>query len=79
MSQSSSTIKKAALEDAVKLEKDMVKEGLEVEVEYLALLKAIHSAYVKSGKVEESEKYGVRVEEFKNSFRRDKSILEDKD
>jgi len=54
----------SAVEEAVKLEKNMTKEGLDSEVLFLTLLRAICLAYEKLGKLEESERYGVLVESF---------------
>jgi hypothetical protein len=59
------------LTDAVKLEKDMIKEGLDVDRRFVTLVKAICLAYEKLGKVEESEKYGALVETFQNCFKDD--------
>ena len=61
----------ATLTEAIKLEKEMVKEGLDVEFEFVTLLTAICLMCGKLGRLEESEKYGVLVESFNNCFKSD--------
>ena len=58
----SSEIIQAVLEDAVRLEKAMVREGLDTDRHFVELLATICLGYAKLGKREESEKYGVLVE-----------------
>jgi hypothetical protein len=67
----SNIINETAVEDAVKLDKDMVKEGLDADPQYLTLLMAICMANEKLGKLEEAEKYGVLVESFRKCFKQD--------
>jgi hypothetical protein len=69
MVEGDSKINETVVEDAVKLEKDMVKEGLDADPHYLVLLVAIYLAYEKLGKQEEAEKYGVLVETFQKLFK----------
>jgi hypothetical protein len=54
----------AALKDALRLEQDMVKEGLDAHLAFVALITLIYLAYVKLGRLMEGERYGVLVEEF---------------
>jgi len=63
---SSSGLGEVAVEKAVRLEKAMVKDGLDGEVQFVALLRVICSAYAKLGKMAESRKYGLLVETYKN-------------
>jgi len=65
---SSTTLNHSTVEEAVQLEKEMVKEGLDSEVLFLTLMRAICLAYGKLGKLEESEKYGVLVESIQKCF-----------
>jgi len=66
---SSSRLDKTAVYNAVRLEKDMVKEGLDVEPQFVTLLTAICSAYARLGKTAESKKYGLLVEAFKSCYK----------
>ena len=63
----SSKINEATLEDAVRLEKDMVNEGLDIDYHFVELLEAICLGYAKLGKLEEYEKYGVLVEAYRRA------------
>ena len=52
------------LENALMLEKDMVKEGLDAQFEFAGVLMVICLLYARLGKVKEREMYRVRVKEF---------------
>jgi len=52
------------LENALMLEKDMVKEGLDVQFEFGGLLIVICLLYARLGKLKERDMYRVRVKEF---------------
>ena len=58
-------IDKIALEGALSFEKEVLKEGLDANDEYLTLLMAISAGYSKLGKGEESRKYSALVEKFR--------------
>ncbi len=62
-------IKEALLEDALRLEEDMVREGLDIDVLFVKLLEVICVVCYRLEKVEESEKYRVAYEEVQNSCR----------
>ena len=52
------------VEAALRYEKDVLKEGLDADDEYLLLLRAISTGYSKLGKREESRKYSALMEKF---------------
>jgi len=52
------------LENALMLEKDMVKEGLDAQIGFGGLLMVICLLYARLGKVKERDMYRVRVKEF---------------
>ena len=57
------------LEAALRFEKDVLKEGLDADDEYLLLVMAISAGYSKLGKGEESRKYGALMEKFTKFIR----------
>jgi len=57
-------IDKSALEAALKFEKQVLKEGLDADDEYLLLLMTISAGYSKLGKGEESRKYSALMGKF---------------
>ncbi len=57
-------IDKTKLERALGFEKDVLKEGLDADDEYLVLLMAISAGYSKLGKGEESRRFSTLVEKF---------------
>ena len=65
---SSSGLGETAIENAVKLEKAMVKEGLDAEFEFVLLLKVICVAYAKLGKMTDSAKYRVLMDSFQRCY-----------
>ena len=62
----SQMVDQTLLENALTLEKNMVKEGLDAEIEFGLLLMAISWIYAWLGKVKERDMYSVRVKEFGN-------------
>ena len=56
------------VEDALKLEKDMVNEGLDGCSAFVVLVTVISMAYAKLGKWKEGEKYGLLAEEFRRYY-----------
>ena len=64
-------INEALVEEALRLEKDMVKEGLNADIQFIALVAAIRLGYAKLGKHEESEKYLNVVEVLQKCWKDD--------
>jgi hypothetical protein len=58
-------IDKTVLEKALSFEKEVLKEGLDADDEYLILLMAISAGYSKLGNREESSKYSALMEKFR--------------
>ena len=52
------------VEVALRFEKEVLKEGLDADDEYLVLLMAISAGYSKIGKGEESRRYGALMGKF---------------
>lgn len=67
----SSEIDDATLGDAVKLEEDMIREGLDTAYRFGVLLASLSLVYRKLGKLEESEKYLGRSRAFRKYFKND--------
>ena len=58
-------IDKTALEEVLNFEKEVLKEGLDADDEYLLLLMTISAGYSKLGNREESSKYNALMEKFR--------------
>ena len=67
----SSEINDATLQDAVKLEGDMIREGLDTAYNFGGLLASISLICWKLGKLEQSGKYHVRVRTFREYLKID--------